>query len=71
LNRRKGERNVMGKRRRKMRIRKRKWKSEGGCEGGRQNYTAGGQNMDNVEKINREEVRDRRKMEVEEGHLTV
>jgi len=54
-----------------MRIRKRKWKSEGGCEGGRQNYTAGGQNMDNVEKINREEVRDRRKMEVEEGHLTV
>jgi len=27
--------------------------------------------MDNVEKINREEVGDRRKMEVEEGHLTI
>jgi hypothetical protein len=43
----------------------------GGCEGGRKNYTVGGQNIKNVEKINRKKVGDRKKMEVEEGLLTI
>jgi len=61
----------MGKRRRKRRIRRRKIIRGGECGEGRKKYKVEGQNMENVEKINKEEVGDRGKMEVEEGHLTI
>jgi hypothetical protein len=61
----------MGKRRRKRRRRRRKRMTRGGGKEGveeeEKNYTVEGKKIDNHEKINKEKVGDRRKMEVEEG----